>query len=210
MQEPSPITVALGRFEDLLSRGLRSLVREDPSLDLVASDIARERLSALLRERQPRVVILDGASLRSPVEIRDLAAQHPSTRVLLLTGQPSSVESAQLLAFGAAGCLSKATQSRDVLNAIHLASRGLQVVPRDSYPTVPVGARLLTARESDVLAQLHQRRSNSQIAANLHISIETVRTHARHIYRKLGVSSRRELLGPTVHIDDSRSSASAR
>ena len=47
-----------------------------------------------------------------------------------------------------------------------------------------------------MLAQLQQRRSNAQIAADLHISIETVRTHARHIYRKLGVASRRELLAP--------------
>ncbi len=49
-----------------------------------------------------------------------------------------------------------------------------------------------------MLAGLQQRRSNAQIAAELHVSIETVRTHARHIYRKLGVSSRRELLAPAT------------
>jgi DNA-binding CsgD family transcriptional regulator len=91
--------------------------------------------------------------------------------------------------------LSKRTQTRDVLNAIHLASRGMQLIPRSGFGA-PDGSGLLTRREAEVLAKLHQRRTNAQIAADLHISVETVRTHARHIYRKLGVSSRRELLAP--------------
>jgi DNA-binding NarL/FixJ family response regulator len=193
MPETTAITVAVGHFDDLLARGLRGLVEDDPSLELVAADIAPTQLAPVLQARRPRVAILDAGTLRSPVEVRELTTRHPATHLLLLADQPSGVECAQLLAFGAAACLAKATQVRDVLNAIHLASRGLQLVPRDGYGSTP-GSGLLTARETDVLAQLQQRRSNAQIAAGLHISIETVRTHARHIYRKLGVASRRELL----------------
>ena len=43
---------------------------------------------------------------------------------------------------------------------------------------------------------LQEARSNAQIAAELHVAVETVRTHAGNIYRKLGVSSRRELPPP--------------
>ena len=82
-----------------------------------------------------------------------------------------------------------------MLNAIHLASRGLQLIPRGA-DRLRWRRGMLTARESDVLAELQRRRSNAQIAADLHLSVETVRTHARSIYRKLGVSSRRELLAP--------------
>jgi DNA-binding NarL/FixJ family response regulator len=193
MPETTPITVAVGHFDDLLARGLRGLIEDDPSLELLAADVMPAQLAPLLRARRPHVAILDAASLYSPVEVRELTTRHPATQLLLLAEQPSGIECAQLLAFGAAACLAKATQVRDVLNAIHLASRGLQLVPRDGYGSTP-GSGLLTARETDVLAQLQQRRSNAQIAAELHISIETVRTHARHIYRKLGVASRRELL----------------
>jgi DNA-binding NarL/FixJ family response regulator len=195
MSEASAITVAVGRFDDLLARGLRGLIDDDPSLELVAADMASAQLASVLRSRRPRVAILDAGSLRSPVEVRQLTTRHPATHLLLLDDQPSSVECAQLLAFGAAACLAKTTQVRDVLNAIHLASRGLQLTPRDTHGSAP-GSSLLTPRELDVLAQLQQRRSNAQIAAELYISIETVRTHARHIYRKLGVASRRELLAP--------------
>ncbi len=193
MPETPAITVAVGRFDDLLARGLRGLIEDDPSLELVAADVAPTQLARVLHTRQPHVAILDTGSLYSPVEVRELTIRHPATHVVLLAHEPSSVECAQLLAFGAAACLTKATQVRDVLNAIHLASRGLQLTPRERHMS---GSGLLTPRETDVLAQLQRRRSNSQIAAELHISIETVRTHARHIYRKLGVSSRRELLVP--------------
>jgi DNA-binding NarL/FixJ family response regulator len=198
MSETSTITVAVGRFDDLLARGLRGLIEDDPSLELVAADIAPAQLAPALRARRPNVAILDVGSLYSPVEVRELTVRHPATRLLLLADRPSSVECAQLLAFGAAACLAKATEVRDVLNAIHLASRGLQLTPRETYDA-SAGSGLLTPRETDVLAQLQRRRSNSQIAAELHISIETVRTHARHIYIKLGVGSRRELLAPAPH-----------
>jgi hypothetical protein len=52
---------------------------------------------------------------------------------------------------------------------------------------------MLTRREAEVLPLLQLGRSNAQIALALQVGIETVRTHARNIYRKLGVSSRREL-----------------
>jgi DNA-binding NarL/FixJ family response regulator len=196
MSETTLITVAVGRFDDLLARGLRGVIEDDPSLELVADDVACAQLEGLLRARGPRVAILDAASLRNPAEVRTLSSGHPATHLLLLAEQPSSIECAQLLTFGAAACLAKATQLRDVRNAIHLASRGLQLTPRDTHGGV--GSGLLTSRELEVLARLQQRRSNAQIAADLHISIETVRTHARHIYHKLGVGSRRELLAPAL------------
>jgi DNA-binding NarL/FixJ family response regulator len=129
-------------------------------------------------------------------EVRELIDSHPSTRVVLIAKDPSMAECAQLLAFGASACLGRDTQSRDVLSAIHLASRGLQVTPGStSEPTGSAGAgrELLTRREAEILPLLQEDRSNAQIALALHVGVETVRTHARNIYRKLGVTSRREL-----------------
>jgi DNA-binding CsgD family transcriptional regulator len=55
------------------------------------------------------------------------------------------------------------------------------------------GSDLLTPREADVLELLQDGATNAQIAHALSIGVETVRTHARNIYRKLGISSRRDL-----------------
>jgi DNA-binding CsgD family transcriptional regulator len=53
--------------------------------------------------------------------------------------------------------------------------------------------RLLTPRETEILPLLRRGASNAEIALALEVGLETVRTHTRSIYRKLGVSSRREI-----------------
>jgi DNA-binding NarL/FixJ family response regulator len=194
-----PITVVLARFEDLFGRGLRELIDRDASLDVVASDIEQRRVSVVLRAHHPNVAILDVGALRDFAEVRELSVRYPATRLVLLAKDPSRSVCAPLLAFGASACLGRDTQARDLLSAIHLAGRGLQVAPRSASPSegrrVP-GAQLLTPREADVLLMLQEGRSNAEIALGLRVGIETVRTHAHNLYGKLGVSSRRELLPP--------------
>jgi DNA-binding NarL/FixJ family response regulator len=190
----TPTTVVLAHFDDLLAGGLRELIEGDSSLTILAADVAHDRISVVLQAHRPGVAVLNLDTLRNPAEVRELSARHPDTRIVLLAGDPSEVQCAQLLAFGASACLGRDTQSRDVLNAIHLASRGLQVTPR-AHPSRPPSAtaQLLTLREAEVLPLLALNRSNAQIAVELQVGIETVRTHASNIYRKLGISSRREL-----------------
>ena len=192
----SPITVAIARFEDLLGLGLRALLAEDPSMSIVADDIAPERIPVVVRAHRPGVLILDVGALRDHAQVRELSVEHPHTRLVLLGQGLSAAESAQLLAFGASACLAKDTQARDVKNAVHLASRGLQVMPRGVHGSGAADARdsLLTQREGDVLSLLRQGHSNAQIALTLQIGVETVRTHARSVYRKLGVASLRALV----------------
>jgi DNA-binding NarL/FixJ family response regulator len=197
----APITVAVARFEDLVSRGLRLLIEEDEHLDIIAADIEFADLPGVLGVHAPRVAILNFGSLRTPVDVHQLHTEHPETRLLVLANRPTPAECNQMLAFGATACLSKETQARDILNAIHLASRGLHVLPRttEGFVPEPMGPELLTPREADVLQHLQDGRSNAEIAVALHVSIETVRTHRRNIYRKLGVKTRRELAALSSH-----------
>ena len=194
-----PITLTLARFEDIISVGLQSLIEGDGNLSLVATDVDQERMTDVLEAHRPDVAILNFGSLASPGELRDLHVGHPETRLLVLANNPSAAECRQVIGFGATACLAKSTEARDVLHAIHLASRGLHVLPGadEAEPQLePAGPAPLTAREADVLELLQHGRSNAEIAAALHVGVETVRTHARHIYRKLGVSTRRELRSP--------------
>jgi DNA-binding NarL/FixJ family response regulator len=207
-----PVSIVVGRFDDLLARGLRALLNGDPSLDVVAEGIEQRRISVVLRAHRPDIAILDVSALGKLADVRELSLLHPSTRLVLLADELSSVECAQLLAFGASACLGRDTQARDVLNAVHLASRGLQLVPRSaSLPGEAVaGGQLLTRREAEVLPLLQRRYSNAQIALALHVGVETVRTHARNIYRKLGVASRSELVAPPIREREDPPSSRAR
>jgi DNA-binding NarL/FixJ family response regulator len=194
-----PIKLVVGRFEDLIARGLRSLLGEDANIELVAVDVELDDLDDLLSDHEPTVALINFGSLRSPVEVNRLRTAHPGTRLLVLANRPTQSECNQMLAFGATACLSKDTQARDILNAIHLASRGLHVLPRTSADAgpEPLGPELLTPREADVLEHLRAGRSNAEIALALSVSVETIRTHRRNIYRKLGVRTRRELASLT-------------
>jgi DNA-binding NarL/FixJ family response regulator len=198
-----PITVVLGRFEDLVGRGLQCFIEQDTALDLVAGDVPFDDIDSVLDELHPDVAVLNFGALRSAADVHRLHTAHRDTRLLVLANRPSVAEANQLLAFGATACLSKETQARDVLNAIHLASRGLHVLPRaaagDYVDHGHLGPELLTRREADVLEHLQLGRSNAEIANALCVGVETVRTHRRNIYRKLGVRTRRELAGFHSH-----------
>lgn len=193
MPAPTPVSVVLTTFEDIVSLGLRTLIDEDPSLDLLDSGVAPDELTASLDAHRPRVAIVNYGSLTSPTQLRELSRGFPDTRLVVLANRPTPGECRQMLAFGATACLAKSTEARDVLHAIHLASRGLTVLPPATLDGPPLGQEILTPREADVLELLQGGRSNAEIAHTLQVSIETVRTHVRRIYRKLGVANRREL-----------------
>jgi DNA-binding NarL/FixJ family response regulator len=193
MPARSPIRVVLAQFEDIVARGLRAVIDEDENLELVEAGVEHDQLSDALGEHRPSVAILNFGSLASAAELRELHRRFPGTRLVVLANRPTALESRQLLAFGATACLSKSSEARDVQHAIHLASRGLHVLPPAQAGAPSPGPDVLTPREAEVMELLRSGRSNAEIAQTLHVSIETVRTHARRIYRKLGVKTRREL-----------------
>ena len=191
-------TVVAGKFEDLVSVGLEVLIGDDPSLDLVARDVPMPEVEEAVAKHAPSVVLLNFGTLPAPAEVLKLHEAHPGTRIVVLANRPSSGDCDQLLSFGATACLSKDTEARDIISAIHLASRGMHVLPRSAAAgggLERLGERgaELTPREAEVLQLLQDGWTNSEIADDLSIGIETVRTHARNIYRKLGVASRRDL-----------------
>jgi DNA-binding NarL/FixJ family response regulator len=195
---PAPVSVVTAKFEDLIAVGLKYLIREDPYLELVDADVPIEGLDESITAHEPDVVVLNFGSLKSPAQVHQLHQGHPATRIMVLANRPSAGECNQMLSFGATACLGKEVEGRDVINAIHLASRGMHVLPRSAAPpgpgrAGPAGSEVLTPREADVLELLQDGASNAQIAHQLSIGVETVRTHARNIYRKLGIGSRRDL-----------------
>jgi DNA-binding NarL/FixJ family response regulator len=191
-------SVVAGKFEDLVSVGLEVLISKDPSLDLVARNVPMPEVEAVVEKHSPSVVLLNFGTLPPPAELARLHEAHPEARIVVLANRPSSGDCDQLLSLGATACLSKDTEGRDIITAIHLASRGMHVLPRSAAAGGGVdklgaqGAEL-TPREGEVLELLQDGATNAQIAQQLSIGIETVRTHARNIYRKLGIASRREL-----------------
>ncbi len=195
----SRVKVVAAKFEDLVAVGLKQLISEDPNLELRVTDVPVGDIEREIERHEPSVVVLNFGSLESLAQVFQLHQAYPETRIVVLANRPTAAECNQMLSFGATACLSKETEARDVINAIHLASRGMHVLPPSAASGGGVdslrieGSDVLTPREADVLELLQDGATNAQIAHTLSIGVETVRTHARNIYRKLGISSRRDL-----------------
>ena len=181
----APVTVVAAEFEDLVKVGLRQLISEDENLKLVATDVPLPQLSAAIDTHEPAVVLLNFGSLPTPATVHQLHERHPNTRIVVLANRPTAAECNQMLSFGATACISKETQGRDIINAIHLASRGMHVLPRSAAGGgmterqlgLP-GPDLLTPREADVLELLQEGRTNAEIAAHA-LDRDRDRAHAR-------------------------------
>lgn len=191
-------TVVSARFEDLVALALSVLIAEDPNLDLVESDVSVDDLDEMIERHHPKVVLLNHGTLRSPTQVFSLHRSYPDTALVVLANSPTAADFNQMLSYGATACLSKETEARDVISAIHLAARGMHVLPQTATVHGGDAVRIrgvdqLTPREGEVLEQLQGGATNAEIAERLAIGVETVRTHARKIYRKLGIASRREL-----------------
>lgn len=191
----APVAVLLGQFEDLIAHGLRAILATDDLVELIATDIPMSAMEGMVAEIEPDVVVVDRRRLDSPVQVNDLVKAQPETAFIVLISSASAEEASQLIAFGATGVIARDIAKDDLQIAIRMASRGMRVMPgfRGGIEQERAFPDILTPREAEVLELLQRGRSNAEVANELSLGIETVRTHVRNILRKLGVSSRKDL-----------------
>ena len=200
--------VVIAEDSALLRAGIERILT-DAGHEVVAGVPDATNLLRLVNEKRPDLAIVD---VRMPPTFTDegiraaalLRSQNPESPVLVLSHYVEERYASDLIASDTRGF---GYLLKDRVADVRQFTESLQRVAGGGTAMDPeVVAQLLgrrdnrgplaelTPREVEVLAELQQRRANAQIASDLHISVETVRTHARSIYRKLGVTSRRELL----------------
>jgi len=193
---PASLTVVLGRFDQLVRRGLADALREDPRVRIVASDLHDAALEEIVAREAPRVLILDEAIDDSL--LARLKASQPRTGVLVLAARSTRLYRTLLRSVGA-GLLSSSAPTAEILAAVDIAGRGERSATGDQLPGAgPSSLRAvdrLTPREREVFGCLSKGMSYEAIAVVLQIAPETVRTHTRRICRKLEVPGKRSLIG---------------
>jgi DNA-binding NarL/FixJ family response regulator len=206
-------TVLLVDDQALLRVGFRLVIESEPDLEVVgdASDgrVAIDQVAALA----PDVVLMDirMAGMDGIEATRRIVAEHPRSRVLVLTTFDVDDLAFAALRAGASGFLLKSARPDELLDAIRTVAAGTAVVaPRvlrrmlDLFaPHLPSGAEAeaapagrdvrlasLTPRETEVLRLAAEGQSNSEIAAALVLSETTVKTHVGNVFAKLGARDR--------------------
>ena len=186
----------------MVREGLRVFLGHDPELVIVgeAADGVEAVEEAL--HLRPDVVLMDlhlpGMDGISATRlIRRNAAQ---TKVIILTGIPNSARVFEAMRAGASGFLLKDAEAGEVCSAIRAAVAGqVHLCPQASASLLREArlseeTKVLSGREAEVLRLLARGYSNKEIARDLHIGEETVRTHVRRIMAKLGVRRRTQAI----------------
>ena len=200
------IRVFLADDQELVRAGLAMVVDAQPDMRVVGEAGDGGEALAALAATGADVVLMDVRMPRMDgVEAtRRLVARQPAVRVLVLTTFDLDEYAFAALRAGAGGFLLKDARPDDLLGAIRSVHRGdavlapsttrrlLDRVARDLPDAAAGPDRLdvLTERERQVLLEVAGGASNAEIAARLHLSETTVKTHVGHILAKLGLRDR--------------------
>jgi two-component system, NarL family, response regulator NreC len=197
------ITIVLADDHELVRAGLRMLLESEEDFIVVseAGDVplTERRVAA----HRPDVLVLDvnmpdGSSISA---IPQILKASPTTRIVMLTMQTEPELAREALQAGATGYVLKEAARAELIQAVRFAAAGR------TYLNPALGARLaaavpprggtpddLSAREVEVLRLIALGHTNSEIAAQLFLSVRTVESHRAHIQQKTQRSSRADLV----------------
>jgi two-component system, NarL family, response regulator LiaR len=207
----SAVTVGIVDGDPLARQALRARLATEPDLEVVGEALDASTAVELVRYRRPNLLLLalelhDRSGSPLVAELLTISAQ---TRIIVLAVDANEDAQLDAVRIGAAGCLLKSIDL-DVLPRVLRGVRageaavtralGTRIVqqlnalgPAELNRLRPIRSSL-TQREWEVLDLLVERGTTGEIAGQLGVSRATVRTHVRHILRKLGLHSRQEAI----------------
>lgn len=191
------IRIVLADDHPVVRTGLRAMLSGDPDLDVIGEAATPDDVVALTSDLVPDVVLMDlqfGTDQTGADATRRIRALNHPPAVLVLTNYDTDSDILGAVEAGASGYLLKDAPLEELIAAIRAAAAG------ETALAPAIAGRLLarmrspqpnlSARETEVLRLVADGATNNDIAARLHISDATVKSHLVHIYTKLGVSSR--------------------
>ena len=191
-------TVVIVDDDELVRIGLRTILDAEPDLRTVGEASSAAESVSVVSRTGPDVVLMDvrmpgGDGLQATRLLLSRSAHPP--RVLVLTTFENDDYVYDALRIGASGFLLKRATPDQIVDAVRVVARGDSLlfpaaIRRLAQPRARPRALPLTHRELDVLRLLAAGRSNAEIAADLHVSVETVKTHVGNLLSKLRVRDR--------------------
>jgi DNA-binding NarL/FixJ family response regulator len=206
-----PIRLVIAEDQRLFRQSLRLLLEREPDLQVVgeATD-GGEAFNAVMKEK-PDLVLMDVnmPKMDGVTATRLIRGCLPEIKVLMLSVHDDDARIVAAVQAGASGYILKDADHKEFLRIIRGTYRGESLaspfmpdrLARSAYKAMTQqknngsgGLDLLTDREREILACAAAGRGNKDIADQLCVSLDTVKTHLHHIYRKLGVSGRVEAI----------------
>lgn len=202
----APVRIVLVDDHEMVIEGLKAMLTSfEDRVQVVGQAVGVERAIEVVDELRPDIVLCDVRMQGSSgLDLCKMLRERQSDRkVVMLSVYDDEQYLYQALRVGASGYLLKSISSDDLVRQLELAHQGDTVIdPGMAARAADTAARMqrdefwpgarqgLTQRESEILACMVNGLSNRGIATKLVIGEETVKSHLRAIYRKLGVNDR--------------------
>jgi DNA-binding NarL/FixJ family response regulator len=176
--------------------GLRRSVESLPGVDRVDTVASGEEVLARWPSERHDLVLMDVQmpGLGGVEATRRLVREHPEANVVMLTLASDREAAAAAIAGGARGFLHKDVSREELCatmaNVLTVSALSPGVTPTHSAREFDADAPVLTERERQVLTGMAGGKSNAQIGRDLYLSEDTIKTHARRLFRKLEVGDR--------------------
>ncbi len=188
------ISILLVENQTLTRIGLKTVLERETDFKVVGEAADGANGLTIFRAMRPHLTIL---SLRLPdlCAIDALDAYFTidkNAKILILADTAGDAEISQALKQGAAGYICKDIEADELIKAVRVISAGKKYIPADIAGILSehLGQEDLTNAEKNVLRLLTGGKANKEIAFVLRVSENTIKTHVKNIFDKLGVSDR--------------------
>jgi DNA-binding NarL/FixJ family response regulator len=203
MRMANKILVLLVDDHNLVRRGFRRMLEDEPDIDVVGEAADGKEAIRLAKRLRPQVIVMDCAMpmVNGLVATRRILADSPSCAILMLSMHSEDTLVRQALDAGARGYVLKNAIDLDLATAVRRVAAGETVLE----PSLARAATLkgekpagLTARELEILQLIVDGKSNKEIAADLDLSANTVAVHRANIMTSLGIHKTAELVAYAI------------
>ena len=189
---------------EVLRTGTRQVLEASSDIVVVGEADDGKAALAMIDDLDPNVVLIDiRLPDRSGIDVaRHMTMTHPGIRVVILSAYDDDEFVRAALEAGATGYLLKTMARDELVAAVRAAAQGTTVLDPILSPRLagahstwgPSAGPRLTWRERETVELVTEGLSNKAIAARLGVSVRTVEGHLNHVFTKLGVESRTELV----------------
>lgn len=203
MQHDKPFKVFLADDHPLLRTGLRMSLSQHADIDFIGEANDGFKAVEMIKKNPPDVALIDVdmPGLSGMAAIRLLRKQYPDMKLLIFSSYSDRHYIEEAMQAGANGYILKSIDISELVDVIRAFSRNEQ--PMSPYlmdlaiewknaSASENTEKLLTKREKQILECLARGQGSKEISDSLYISIDTVKTHIKNIFRKLDVKSRLE------------------